>query len=102
MARITSAFFPAIDFLGTLAIGIVIWLGGKAVLDGEITPRVGPDHQQIGPATSLAVPSLLESLADPQPKVRWAAARVLDVHVSRRTVGYCCNSSSRRCLPGLK
>jgi ATP-binding cassette subfamily B multidrug efflux pump len=40
VARIASAFFPTIDFLGSVATALVIWLGGKAVLGEEITPGV--------------------------------------------------------------
>jgi ATP-binding cassette subfamily B protein/subfamily B ATP-binding cassette protein MsbA len=36
-ARLAAAFFPAIDLLGAAAVGLVVWLGGAAVLDMEIT-----------------------------------------------------------------
>lgn len=39
-ARLSSKFFPAIDFLGTLATALVVWLGGAAVLSEEVTPGV--------------------------------------------------------------
>lgn len=39
-ARLSSKFFPAIDFLGTLATALVVWLGGAAVLGEEVTPGV--------------------------------------------------------------
>ena len=32
-ARVSAGFFPTIDFLGTVATALVIWLGGRAVLD---------------------------------------------------------------------
>lgn len=38
--RVAAAFFPSIDFLGVLAIALVVWLGGTAVLGEEITPGV--------------------------------------------------------------
>jgi len=31
---ITSVFFPSVDFIGSLALGLVIWVGGLAVLHG--------------------------------------------------------------------
>ncbi|MGH2524931.1 MAG: ABC transporter ATP-binding protein, partial [Anaerolineales bacterium] len=31
-ALITSIFFPSVDFIGSLALGLVIWVGGLAVL----------------------------------------------------------------------
>jgi ATP-binding cassette subfamily B protein/subfamily B ATP-binding cassette protein MsbA len=43
-ARVAAAFPSAIDLLGTLAVGLVVWLGGLAVLEkgsrGAITPGV--------------------------------------------------------------
>lgn len=39
-ARLSSKFFPAIDFLGTVATALVVWLGGAAVLGDEVTPGV--------------------------------------------------------------
>jgi ATP-binding cassette subfamily B multidrug efflux pump len=38
--KLSSFFFPTIDFLGTVAMGLVIWLGGTAVLGQRITPGV--------------------------------------------------------------
>jgi ATP-binding cassette subfamily B multidrug efflux pump len=39
-ARIASAFPSAIDFLGSVATALVIWLGGAAVLGAQVTPGV--------------------------------------------------------------
>jgi len=39
-ARLASAFFPSIDLLGAIATGLVIWFGGRAVLDFQVTPGV--------------------------------------------------------------
>ena len=39
-ARIASVFFPAIDFLGILAMALVIWLGGSAAQIEQITPGI--------------------------------------------------------------
>ena len=37
-ARISSLFSPSVDLLGAIAIGLVVWLGGAAVLGARITP----------------------------------------------------------------
>ncbi|TAK14885.1 MAG: ABC transporter ATP-binding protein, partial [Anaerolineae bacterium] len=39
-ARAISVFFPTVDFIGTLAIALVVWLGGAAVLGAEVTAGV--------------------------------------------------------------
>jgi len=39
-ARLASVFFPSIDLLGTLAMAVVVWLGGAAVLGERVTPGV--------------------------------------------------------------
>jgi ATP-binding cassette, subfamily B, multidrug efflux pump len=39
-ARLSSFFYPTIDFLGAIATGLVIWLGGTAVLGEQITAGV--------------------------------------------------------------
>jgi ATP-binding cassette subfamily B multidrug efflux pump len=39
-ARIASAFPSTIDFLGSLATALVVWLGGAAVLGAQVTPGV--------------------------------------------------------------
>ncbi len=39
-ARISAGFFPTIDFLGTVATALVIWLGGRAVLDESLSAGV--------------------------------------------------------------
>ncbi|TFG69786.1 MAG: ABC transporter ATP-binding protein, partial [Anaerolineales bacterium] len=38
--RIVSIFFPLVDLLSSIAMGLVIWLGGTAVLGLQITPGV--------------------------------------------------------------
>ena len=40
MARISSIFSPSVDILGAIATGLVIWLGGTAVLGQHITAGV--------------------------------------------------------------
>jgi ATP-binding cassette subfamily B multidrug efflux pump len=39
-ARISSLFSPSVDLLGAIATGLVVWLGGAAVLGAKITPGV--------------------------------------------------------------
>ncbi len=39
-ARVAAAYPSAIDFLGTLATALVVWLGGAAVMGEQITPGV--------------------------------------------------------------
>ncbi|MFH1633406.1 MAG: ABC transporter ATP-binding protein [Chloroflexota bacterium] len=39
-ARVSSAFFPTMDFLSAAATALIIWLGGVAVLNEEITAGV--------------------------------------------------------------
>ncbi len=39
-ARLGAVFFPSIDFLGTLALALAIWLGGTAVLGQQISAGV--------------------------------------------------------------
>ncbi len=38
--RVVSIFFPLVDLLGSIAMGLVIWLGGAAVLGQHVTPGV--------------------------------------------------------------
>jgi ATP-binding cassette subfamily B multidrug efflux pump len=37
---VVSYFFPVVDFLGSIAMGLVIWLGGTAVLGQQVTPGI--------------------------------------------------------------
>jgi ATP-binding cassette subfamily B multidrug efflux pump len=39
-ARISSVFSPSVDFLGAIATGLVVWLGGTAVLGQTITAGI--------------------------------------------------------------
>jgi ATP-binding cassette subfamily B protein/subfamily B ATP-binding cassette protein MsbA len=39
-ALISAGFFPTIDFLGTVATALVIWLGGRAVLNDTLSAGV--------------------------------------------------------------
>ncbi len=39
-ARLAAIFFPSVDFLGTLAMALVVWIGGAAILGETLTPGV--------------------------------------------------------------
>ena len=39
-ARLASAFFPTIDFLGSVAMALLIWFGSQAVLGEQVTAGV--------------------------------------------------------------
>ncbi len=39
-ARLSSVFFPTVDFIGSLAVGLVVWIGGTQVLGGGLTAGV--------------------------------------------------------------
>lgn len=37
-AVFSSVYFPLVDFLGAIATALVVWYGGRAVLDQQVTP----------------------------------------------------------------
>jgi ATP-binding cassette, subfamily B, multidrug efflux pump len=39
-ARMASIFFPSVDLLGTIAMALVVWVGGAALLGEPLTPGV--------------------------------------------------------------
>jgi len=39
-ARLVSVFFPSIEMIGTMAVALVIWMGGAAVLGEQVTAGV--------------------------------------------------------------
>lgn len=39
-ARISAGFFPSMDLFGSIATGLVVWMGGVAVINQEITAGV--------------------------------------------------------------
>ena len=39
-ARLLSVFFPAINLIGTIAVALVIWIGGAAVIGEQVTAGV--------------------------------------------------------------
>jgi len=38
--KLSSIFFPAVDWIGKLAMALVIWIGGAAILGEQLTPGV--------------------------------------------------------------
>ena len=38
--RLSAVYFPVIDLLGSVATALVVWYGGQAVLDEQVTPGV--------------------------------------------------------------
>ena len=40
VTKLVSYFFPSIDFLASLAMGLVIWFGGTSILGIDVTPGV--------------------------------------------------------------
>ena len=40
VVKLVSYFFPSIDFLASLAMGLVIWIGGASILGISVTPGV--------------------------------------------------------------
>ncbi len=61
-ALITSLFYPSIDFIGSLALGLVIWVGGLAVL-GRFGQTFG--GVQLTPGTLVAFALYIERFFDP-------------------------------------
>nr|MBI2904286.1 ABC transporter ATP-binding protein [Chloroflexota bacterium] len=62
-ALIASAFFPSVDFIGSLALGLVVWLGGLAVLNGGVVASLqGPT---ITAGTLVAFALYIDRFFDP-------------------------------------
>ena len=59
-ALITSVFFPSVDFIGSLALALVIWLGGLAVM-GSLS--LGPTALSAGTLVAFAL--YIDRLFDP-------------------------------------
>ena len=59
-ALITSIFFPSVDFIGSLALGLVIWVGGLAVLG-----RWGVATAPITAGTLVAFALYIDRFFDP-------------------------------------
>jgi len=55
-AMIASVFFPSVDFIGAIALGVVIWVGGLAVLrGGGIFGGVGASEITAGTLVAFAL-----------------------------------------------
>ena len=59
-ALITSVFFPSVDFIGSLALGLVVWLGGLAVMGAA-----GAGQAQITAGTLVAFALYIDRFFDP-------------------------------------
>jgi ATP-binding cassette, subfamily B, multidrug efflux pump len=67
-ALITSIFFPSVDFIGSLALGLVIWVGGLAVLGvlgGQGGNRAGLPLQGLTAGTLVAFALYIDRFFDP-------------------------------------
>jgi ATP-binding cassette subfamily B protein/subfamily B ATP-binding cassette protein MsbA len=63
-ALITSIFFPTVDFIGSLALGLVVWLGGLAVL-GRFDATLGLGGPPLTAGTLVAFALYIDRLFDP-------------------------------------
>jgi ATP-binding cassette subfamily B protein/subfamily B ATP-binding cassette protein MsbA len=63
-AFITSIFFPSVDFIGSLALGLVIWVGGLAVL-GTSGNHTGSPLQGLTAGTLVAFALYIDRFFDP-------------------------------------
>lgn len=59
-ARVAASFPAAIDLLGAVAVALVVWLGGRAVLGGEVTSGA-----MITPGVLVAFVLYIERFFDP-------------------------------------
>jgi ATP-binding cassette subfamily B protein/subfamily B ATP-binding cassette protein MsbA len=62
-ALITSVFFPTVDFIGSLALGLVVWIGGLAVLGQG--PLPGLPLQGLTAGTLVAFALYIDRFFDP-------------------------------------
>ncbi len=63
-ALITSIFFPSVDFIGSLALALVIWVGGLAVL-GALGDHKGSPLQGLTAGTLVAFALYIDRFFDP-------------------------------------
>jgi ATP-binding cassette subfamily B protein/subfamily B ATP-binding cassette protein MsbA len=61
---ITSIFFPTVDFIGSLALGLVVWLGGLAVL-GRFDASLGLGGPPLTAGTLVAFALYIDRFFDP-------------------------------------
>jgi ATP-binding cassette subfamily B protein/subfamily B ATP-binding cassette protein MsbA len=60
---ITSLFFPSVDFIGSVALGLVVWIGGLAVL-GSVG-WIGEGGQALTAGTLVAFALYIDRFFDP-------------------------------------
>jgi len=61
---LSSVFFPSVDFIGSLALGVVVWLGGLAVL-GRFDATLGLGGPPLTAGTLVAFALYIDRLFDP-------------------------------------
>jgi ATP-binding cassette subfamily B protein/subfamily B ATP-binding cassette protein MsbA len=61
---ITSIFFPAVDFIGSLALGVVVWIGGLAVI-GLFDATLGLGGPALTAGTLVAFALYIDRFFDP-------------------------------------
>ncbi len=61
---LSSVFFPSVDFIGSLALGLVVWLGGLAVL-GRFDVSLGLGGPALTAGTLVAFALYIDRLFDP-------------------------------------
>ncbi|MCC7362546.1 MAG: ABC transporter ATP-binding protein [Anaerolineales bacterium] len=63
-ALIASVFFPTVDFIGSLSLGLAVWLGGLAVL-GRFDASFGAGGPILTPGTLVAFALYIDRFFDP-------------------------------------
>lgn len=63
-ALITSVFFPSVDFIGSVALGLVVWVGGLAVV-GALGDQTGLPLQGLTAGTLVAFALYIDRFFDP-------------------------------------
>jgi ABC-type multidrug transport system fused ATPase/permease subunit len=63
-ALISSIFFPTVDFIGSLSLGLAVWVGGLAVL-GRLDPTFGTGSPILTPGTLVAFALYIDRFFDP-------------------------------------
>ncbi len=63
-ALISSIFFPTVDFIGSLSLGLAVWVGGLAVL-GRFDPTFGTGSSILTPGTLVAFALYIDRFFDP-------------------------------------
>ncbi len=63
-ALISSIFFPTVDFIGSLSLGLAVWVGGLAVL-GRFDASFGTGSAVLTPGTLVAFALYIDRFFDP-------------------------------------